>query len=38
VAPRAGAEQHFKTATEFFDAAGEIHLTHIALRIQGGKG
>ena len=34
----AGAEQHFKTAAEFFDPAGEIHLIYIALRVQGGKG
>ena len=34
----AGAKQHFKTAAEFFDAASEIHLIYIALRVQGGKG
>ena len=32
-----GAEQDLQTPAEFFDAAGEIHLIHVALGIQGGK-
>src|SRR5205814_6860457 len=33
-----GAEQDFEPAAEFFDAAGEIHLIHVTLSIESGKG
>jgi hypothetical protein len=34
----AGAKQNFETPAQFFDAAGEIDLIHVALGIQGGNG